>query len=105
MSEYCVYILANKPNGTLYIGMTNDLLRRVSEHKKGLVEGFSKRYDVRMLVYYEVYRTAEAAILREKRMKKWKRSWKIRRIEEKNPKWEDLYYKLLAEYGSPPARG
>ncbi len=93
MKNYYVYILASKRNGTLYIGVTNNLLRRVYEHKNGLLEGFTKKYKVTRLVYYEVYQDVQQAILREKRMKKWKREWKINLIERENPEWEDLYYK------------
>ena len=92
--NYYVYILASKRNGTLYIGVTQDLLKRVYLHKKELLDGFTKKYNVKRLVYYEVYQDIKDAILREKRLKKWKRKWKIKLIEEKNPNWEDLYYKL-----------
>jgi len=92
--NYYVYILASKRNGTLYIGVTQDLLKRVDLHKKELLDGFTKKYKVRRLVYYEVYQDIKDAILREKRLKKWKREWKIKLIEEKNPNWEDLYYRL-----------
>lgn len=91
MKEYYVYILASKRNGTLYIGMTNDLKLRVFEHKQKLVDGFSKIYGIDELVYFEPYQDVRNAILREKRLKAWKRSWKIRLIEENNPEWEDLY--------------
>ena len=79
---------------TLYIGATQDLLKRVDLHKKELLDGFTKKYNVKRLVYYEVYQDIKDAILREKRLKKWKRKWKIKLIEERNPNWEDLYYKL-----------
>jgi putative endonuclease len=92
--NYYVYILASKRNGTLYIGVTQDLLKRVDLHKKELLDGFTKKYNVNILVHYEVYQDIKDAILREKRLKKWKREWKIKLIEEKNPNWEDLYYKL-----------
>jgi putative endonuclease len=92
--NYYVYILASKRNGTLYIGVTQDLLKRVDLHKKELLDGFTKKYNVNMLVHYEVYQDIKDAILREKRLKKWKREWKIKLIEEKNPNWKDLYYKL-----------
>jgi len=92
--NYYVYILASKRNGTLYIGVTQDLLKRVDLHKKELLDGFTKKYNVKRLVYYEVYQDIKDAILREKRLKKWKREWKIKLIEEKNPNWEDLYYRL-----------
>jgi len=89
--SYYVYILASKIGGTLYIGVTNDLIRRVFEHKSKFVRGFTKKYDVVKLVYYEQYDDIENAIQREKRLKKWNRQWKIRLIEEKNPNWDDLY--------------
>ncbi len=90
-----VYILANRRNGTLYIGVTSDLVRRVYDHKHGSVEGFSKKYKTHNLVYYEVHERIEEAILREKQMKKWKRQWKLRAIESQNPDWEDLYGGIL----------
>jgi putative endonuclease len=89
--SYYVYILASKTGGTLYIGVTNDLVRRVFEHKSKFVRGFTKKYDVVKLVYYELYDSVENAIQREKRLKKWNRQWKIRLIEERNPNWDDLY--------------
>ena len=82
-----VYILASKPNGTLYIGVTSNLPKRVWEHKQDLVEGFTRRYQVHRLVWYEVLDTMEAAIELEKRMKGWRRAWKVRAIEDKNPTW------------------
>ncbi|NAS29643.1 GIY-YIG nuclease family protein [Flavobacteriaceae bacterium R38] len=88
--QYYVYIISNKMNGTLYIGMTNDLERRMFEHKNKLVSGFSKTYNLNKLIYFEIYNHVEDAILREKRLKKWKRQWKINLIIEKNPKWNDL---------------
>jgi putative endonuclease len=90
MAHY-VYILANKKHGTLYLGVTNDLVRRVYEHKSKSVEGFSKRYDIDRLVWFEVYDGAVTAITREKDLKKWRRDWKVRLIEESNPNWDDLY--------------
>ena len=94
--QYYVYVLASKIGGTLYIGVTNNLVRRVHEHREKLVEGFTKRYGVAKLVYYEVYSDVEAAITREKQMKKWNRAWKIRLIEEDNPNWDDLYTKVAS---------
>ena len=88
---YFVYILTSGIGGTLYIGVTNDLIRRVFEHKGKFVRGFTKHYDVVRLVYYEQFDDIEQAILREKRLKKWNRAWKVRLIEEKNPNWVDLY--------------
>jgi len=90
-----VYIPASKRNGTLYIGVTSDLVKRVWEHRYGLVEGFSKRYGVHRLVWYEPHGSVESAIQREKRLKEWKRSWKIRSVEKINPGWEDLYSKIV----------
>jgi putative endonuclease len=92
--QYYVYMLASKIGGTLYIGFTNNLVRRVHEHREKLVEGFTKRYDVAKLVYFEVHSEIEVAITREKQMKKWNRAWKIRLIEESNPNWDDLYIKI-----------
>ena len=88
--QYYVYILTNHKNGTLYIGMTNNLQRRVQEHKSGKLKGFTQRYGLHILVYYEFHQYVSNAILREKQLKKWKRSWKIRLIEEQNPHWVDL---------------
>ena len=88
---FYVYILASKRNGTLYIGITSDLLKRTYKHKNKMLEGFSKKYGVDTLVYYETYRDALTAITREKRLKKWRREWKLRLIEEKNPAWKNLY--------------
>ncbi|MCP4727199.1 MAG: GIY-YIG nuclease family protein [bacterium] len=90
-----VYILASKRNGTLYIGVTADLKKRIYEHKQGGVSGFTKRYKVDKLVYYEEHNDINNAIRREKQMKKWNRKWKLRQIEEVNPDWKDLYYDLL----------
>ncbi len=89
--SYWVYILASRIGGTLYIGVTNNLVRRVYEHKTGFADGFTKKYSVHRLVYFEQYGDIEAAILREKHLKKWKRAWKIQLIEELNPNWDDLY--------------
>ena len=89
--HYYVYILASRIGGTLYIGVTNDLVRRVFEHKSKLVESFTEKYDVVKLVYFEQFDDPENAIKREKRLKKWNRAWKIRLIEQHNPNWEDLY--------------
>jgi len=91
MVSYYVYILSSGPYGTLYIGVTNDLVRRVYEHKHKLVPGFTKRYDVAHLVYFEEYPEARLAIQREKRLKRWNRLWKIELIENSNPDWRDLY--------------
>ena len=88
---YYVYILASRIGGTLYIGVTNDLVRRVFEHKSKFVAGFTKKYNVITLVYYEQYDSIENAIQREKRLKKWNRQWKVRLIEKRNPNWGDIY--------------
>ena len=86
-----VYILASKRNGTLYIGVTSNLVKRVWEHKNNLVAGFTRRYGIHQLVWYEIHETMESAITREKRLKDWKRQWKIELIESNNPNWLDLY--------------
>lgn len=91
MKMPCVYMLASKRNGTLYVGVTSDLVRRVWQHRSELAEGFTKRYGVHRLVWYEVHETMESAILREMALKRWNRAWKIRLIQETNPAWKDLY--------------
>jgi putative endonuclease len=88
--QYYIYILASQKNGTLYIGVTNDLERRILEHKQKINEGFTSKYDVNMLVYFESFQYINDAILREKRLKKWNRQWKINLIEEENKDWKDL---------------
>jgi len=90
-NQPAVYILASKRNGTLYIGVTSDLVKRIWEHKNNLVEGFTKRYGVHHLVWYELHERMESAIEREKRLKEWKRIWKLESIENSNPNWLDLY--------------
>ncbi len=95
MKRPCVYILASQRNGTLYVGVTNDVARRVWEHKSGLVSGFTDSYKVHRLVHAEFLETMPAAILREKQIKKWRRAWKLRLIEEGNPQWADLYDGLV----------
>ena len=85
-----VYILANKRNGTIYVGVTSDLVKRIGEHKNNMVEGFTKRYHVHQLVWYELHESMESAITREKSLKDWKRAWKLELIESKNPDWLDL---------------
>ena len=95
MRLYYVYILASKRNGTLYICVTNNLLKRVYEHRNDFIDGFTKKYHVHDLVYYEVYRNIADAINREKRMKKWKRQWKIELIEKTNPQWRDVYSDII----------
>jgi putative endonuclease len=91
---YYVYILASRLGGTLYIGVTNNLVRRTYQHRHKLVDGFTKQYGVTRLVWYEAYNDVEAAITREKQMKKWNRAWKVRLIEESNPNWDDLYTQI-----------
>ena len=96
---YSIYILANKKNGTLYVGVTNNLERRIFEHKSRLIEGFTKKYHTDKLVHYESGGDIHEAIRREKQLKKWKRQWKIELIEADNPYWRDLYPDLLTSTG------
>jgi putative endonuclease len=91
---YAVYILASGRHGTLYVGVTNDLARRIWEHRSKSVDGFTKRYDVRRLVYYEMFDTLASAQDRERRLKRWRRDWKVALIEKVNPDWGDLYATL-----------
>ena len=91
----CVYLLASRRNGTLYTGVTSSLTKRIWEHRNNFVEGFTKKYDVHTLVWYELHETMESAIQREKAIKNWKRVWKLKIIEEMNPEWRDLYPDLL----------
>ena len=95
MKQYWVYIICSKKHGTLYIGVTNDILRRAYEHKYNLIEGFSKRYSVSNLVHAEPFHDINEALTREKQLKKWNRSWKIELIETHNPEWRDLYDTLV----------
>ena len=95
MKRYFVYILSSQRNGTLYIGVTNDLTKRVYEHKNNLVEGFTKKYEVHLLVYLEEFHNIDEAITREKQLKRWKRAWKLRLIESSNPEWNDLYREFV----------
>lgn len=92
---YFVYMLASKPRGTLYVGVTNNLIRRVFEHKNKLIEGFTEQYDVNLLVWYESSESIESAIAYEKKLKRWRREWKIEMIEEQNPEWVDLYPQIV----------
>lgn len=92
---YFVYILASKPRGTLYVGVTNNLIRRVFEHKNKLIEGFTEQYDVNLLVWYESSESIESAIAYEKKLKRWRREWKIEMIEKQNPEWVDLYQQII----------
>jgi putative endonuclease len=90
-----LYILANRKNGTLYIGVTSDLIKRVWQHKMDFMEGFTKKYQVHLLVYFEFHETMRAAILREKQLKGWKRNWKLKIIERDNPNWRDLHDEIV----------
>jgi putative endonuclease len=93
--SYWVYILASRPGGTLYVGVTNDLVRRTYEHREGLAGGFTKKYDVKQLVYFEQHETIAAAIQREKNIKHWSREWKVDLIASQNPDWRDLYDEIV----------
>ncbi|MEO8102838.1 MAG: GIY-YIG nuclease family protein [Betaproteobacteria bacterium] len=95
LKQPCVYMLASQKNGTLYVGVTSDLVKRVWQHKCDLVEGFTKEHQVHTLVWYEVHGTMESAIVREKNIKAWKRLWKLKLIEESNPDWTDLYDQIV----------
>ncbi len=97
--EFYVYILASKKNGTLYVGVTSNLIQRIWQHKSSLVEGFTQKYTVHTLVYYEKHDCVESAIKREKRLKLWKRQWKIELIEKENPLWIDLYGAITGSCG------
>ena len=90
-----VYILASKRNGTLYVGVTSNLVKRIWEHKNDMVAGFTKRYGIHRLVWYEVHETMDSAIQKEKRLKEWNRAWKLELIESGNPEWQDLYQTIL----------
>jgi len=90
-----VYILASRTNGTLYVGVTSDLVKRIWEHRNNMVDGFTKRYGVHQLVWYELHEDMQSAIEREKRLKEWKRKWKLELIESTNPNWQDLYYTIV----------
>ena len=92
--QFAVYILASQRNGTLYVGVTSALVKRVWEHREGVVDGFSKEYGVKNLVWYELHDNAESAITREKQVKKWNRIWKLSMIEERNPEWRDLFAEI-----------
>ena len=101
----CVYILASARNGTLYVGVTSDVVQRVWQHRTNAIEGFTSRHDVKLLVYLEMHATMADAILREKQIKKWNRAWKIRLIECDNPRWHDRYDEIAAVVpGCPPSR-
>ncbi|MFO8009239.1 MAG: GIY-YIG nuclease family protein [Dehalococcoidia bacterium] len=104
MNEYYVYILSSKRNGTLYIGVTNDLIRRVYEHRNGNVAGFTRDYGVNRLVHYEKCGDVREAITREKQLKNWRRRWKVDLIQQENPDWKDLYDDIIGpmDSGSSP---
>jgi len=102
MKSPAVYILASQRNGTLYIGVTSDLVKRVWQHREGLVDGFTKQYGVKMLVWYEQHETMDSAISKEKAMKKWLRQWKLSTIEQNNPDWVDLWAEITGETTPPP---
>ncbi|MEK6699067.1 MAG: GIY-YIG nuclease family protein [Nitrospirota bacterium] len=104
MKQFYVYILCSNRNGTLYAGVTSDLLKRVYEHKNDLVAGFTKKYGVHRLAWYEVHAAADTAITREKQIKKWNRQWKLELIEQNNPDWKDLYDDLINAAGFPLSR-
>jgi len=95
LMTYYVYIMASGRNATLYIGMTNNLVRRAAEHRSGVISGFTKKYSVHDLVYYEQTDEVLSAIAREKQLKKWNRQWKIRLIEQENPEWQDKYREII----------
>ncbi len=99
---YYVYILASRRNGTLYVGVTNDLSRRVFEHRNNLVKGFTEKYGVHTLVHYEDCESIESAILREKQLKEWQRKWKLSLIEGTNPEWRDLYDEIAPGFRPSP---
>ena len=90
-----VYIMANQPNGTLYLGVTSDLPQRAHQHREGLIDGFSKKYGCKLLVWYEQHEQMHTALAREKEIKKWRRTWKLRLIETSNPQWRDLYQDFI----------
>ncbi len=102
---FYVYILASRKNGTLYVGVTSDLIKRVWQHKNSVVEGFTSKYTVHNLVYFEQYANAESAIRREKRLKSWKRQWKLELIDKTNPQWLDQYPALLDPLVKPKDDG
>jgi len=93
--NYFVYMMASEKNGTLYIGMTNGLQKRVFQHKEGELDGFTKKYNIKNLVYYEIFENSLEAIIREKQLKGWNRKWKIRLIEKNNPGWRDLFNDMI----------
>jgi putative endonuclease len=103
-----VYILASKRNGTLYVGVTSDLVARIHQHKKGAIPGFTRKYDVKRLVWFETHEDIEEALIRERRIKNWRRKWKLQLIEKDNPYWRDLFFEICGVEeisGSPLPRG
>jgi putative endonuclease len=109
MKQPAVYIMASQRNGTLYTGVTANLFQQIWQHREDVVEGFTRRYGVKMLVWYEQHESMSGAIAREKAIRKWNRAWKLRLIEERNPHWQDLWPEIIGaspiSTGSPPARG
>ena len=105
MKQPSVYILASRRNGTLYVGVTSDLVQRIWQHRTGYIDGFTKQYQIHLLVYFEFHTRMEDAIQREKPMKRWRRKWKLELIETNNPNWHDLYPGLVPGVGSPLSRG
>jgi putative endonuclease len=103
MKQPAVYILARDAYGTFYVGVTSNLHKRMTEHTQGLIEGFTKKYGIKMLVYYEMHETMEAAIAREKVLKRWNRAWKYRLIEQMNPEWRNLFDPETGEIAFGPA--
>ena len=101
MKNFYVYILCNKRNGTLYTGVTSGIIKRTYEHKNKLDDGFTRKYNLQSLVWYEIHKTADSAITREKRIKKWERKWKLELIEKNNPEWDDLYDYICENSGFP----
>jgi putative endonuclease len=102
MKQPAVYLMASQRNGTLYTGVTSDLIKRVWQHKNHVAEGFTEKYQVNMLVWFEQHETMESAIAREKAIKKWNRSWKLSLIEKTNPQWLDLWPEIIGEVTTPP---
>ena len=95
MKQFCVYMMASKKDGVIYIGVTSDLVKRSWQHKEGYVDGFTKKYWAKRLVYYEMHQSAESAITKEKQLKKWNRAWKVELIEKHNPEWKDLSSEIV----------
>jgi putative endonuclease len=101
MDRYSVYILTDRPRGVLYTGVTSDLIRWAAEHRDGVVGGFTRRYNAKILVWYEMHADVEAAILREKRIKRWRRAWKLELVEAMNPGWRDLWFDVTGQGHAP----